>query len=114
MFDRVQAQEVMRKLMENRSGLTTSKIRKLLSMVNDIYNDVSMADAWDSKMQSKMDYFIIRMAYESGRDRDVNNFIKQAELMEKAEKVKGKQQFMDFNKYLEALTAYHRFYGGRD
>ena len=112
--ERKRAETVMQKLSSSTRNLTTTKIRKLLSMANDIYNEAILLDDWTPALQSKIEYFIVRMAYESGRERDVKSFIAETDLMGRAQKVKSRQEFLDFHKYLEALVAYHRFYGGKD
>jgi CRISPR-associated protein Csm2 len=119
MFDaaeREKAQNAIRSIRDSkgRLKLTTSKIRKLLTMVTDIYNETSISGEWNERLQSKMEYLVVRIAYESGRDKTVKIFINNSKLMERAETVNDRPKFMDFHKYLEALVAYHRFYGGEN
>jgi len=96
-------------------GLTTSKIRNLLSMVMDTYNDVVLQPELTAKDKDQIQYLIVRMAYESGRDRDVKSFVDGCGLIKYADKIEGnKENFITFTRYFESLVAYHRYYGGSD
>ena len=98
-------------------NLTTSKIRNILSMVSDLYNDTQRfrEEKLDDKLYMRTQYLKMRMAYEAGRDNDVDDFIKKAELMEKIGKIgRSKEKLLNFCYYMEALVAYHKFYGGKE
>lgn len=98
-------------------SLTTSKIRNLLSLVNSIYNDVvhSYAKNLDENIQSKIQYLRLRFVYESGRDGIVKDFVEQAGIIGYLKQIgDNKKALLLFCKYMEALVAYHKFYGGRD
>lgn len=97
--------------------VTTSKIRNLLAMVTDIYNDVAESNTQEltEELLGRINYFKIRMIYESGRDKDVDAFIKETCLLEHLKDIKkSRKQFIRFSRYMEALVAYHRYYGGKD
>ena len=97
--------------------MTTSKIRNILSMVTQIYNDVihSKEDKLDVEMQSRVQYLKMRTAYEAGRNSDVKEFVKQANILEILSEIgNSKENLSLFCNYMEALVAYHRFYGGND
>ena len=91
-----QAEQVIKNLMTDRKGnitLTTSKIRNILAMVSEIYNEV---------------------VHESGRETSVKDFVQKAKILEELKKVKdSKSQFLLFCRYMEALVAYIKF-SGRD
>ena len=91
-----QAEQVIKNLMTDRKGnitLTTSKIRNILAMVSEIYNEV---------------------VHESGRETSVKDFVQKAKILEELKKVKdSKSQFLLFCRYMEALVAYRKF-SGRD
>lgn len=118
--------KTLRNRKDERSGksikmVTTSKIRNLLAMAADIYNEVlSNQDEQLSKdICERIDYMQIRMVYEYGRDNDKNkpvqNFIKEAQLLDCIKEVHGsKKNYILFNRYMEALVAYHKFYGGAE
>ena len=59
----------------------------------------------------------MRIAYEAGRDKDhsVRNFVEKAELFKIIDEIgENKENLMLFCRYMEALVAYHRYYGGKD
>lgn len=117
-----QAEQVIKDLKKqlgrNYQNFTTSKIRNILSMVSEIYNDVRAEpeDALDEQMQSRIEYLKVRLAYESGREPYVvKPFVERAGLRELLSVIgDSRKKFIDFARYMEALVAYHRFYGGKD
>ena len=118
------AQEVIEYLAQraNRRNpmVTTSKIRKLLSVTADIYKDLCLCvdDKLDNSIIIRINYLKILCIYEAGRDdknTGVRNFIKKSEMIRCIEEIQGiKKRFILFNKYMEALIAYHRYYGGKE
>ena len=64
---------------------------------------------------AKLGMMRVRTAYEAGRDSAVKNFVEQAKLLQY---IKGigldREAFLHFAHYMEALVAYHRYYGGKD
>lgn len=97
--------------------LTTSKIRNLLTMTNQIRNQVlkERSEKINGKSQSDIQYLKMRIAYEAGRDKIVREFVDKAGLMRHIGDIKdSKEQALLFCKYMEALVAYHRYHGGRD
>ncbi|GFO85360.1 type III-A CRISPR-associated protein Csm2 [Anaerostipes butyraticus] len=121
-----QAEKVIKSMREkNRNGgyrisLTTSKIRNILSLVTAIYNQVihDPNPELSEDICQEIQYLRLRIIYEAGRDdkdKDVMKFVKKAELIENIQSIgKSREQFLLFCRYMEALVAYHRFYGGRD
>lgn len=113
------AQKVIEILAKNINEMvTTSKLRKLLSMTSDIYNDVLLCrnDKLDSSIVERINYLRIRFLYEAGRNRrDVGKFVEKAEILNCLVEIQGsKKRFILFNRYMEALIAYHKYYGGKD
>ena len=97
--------------------LSTSKIRKILSMSADIYNDAKRiaGDTIDDDMKSRIQYLRMHVAYEAGRDRAVKDFIEAAKLLDIIQEIGcSKEQLILFCHYMEALVAYQRYFGGRD
>lgn len=96
-------------------NLTTSKIRNILSLVSDLYNDAQRyrSEELSDDLYNRVQYLKMRMAYEAGRENTVKEFLKKAELFEEIDKIgKSKKALIEFCHYMEALVAYHKFYGG--
>ena len=114
------AEQVIIKLKDLGKGkisLTTSKIRNLLAMVSELQTDAKyiMNDKLTSDMQSRIQYLKMRIAYEAGRELGVKQFVENANLLEHISNIKdSKHELVLFCNYMEALVAYHRYYGGRD
>lgn len=98
-------------------SLTTSKIRNILAMISELYTDAIhiMGDKLDEDIQSRLQYLKMRMAYEYGREKTVKSFVEKAKLMEEIDDIKdSKEKLIIYCKYMEALVAYHKYYGGKD
>lgn len=100
--------------------LTTSQIRNILAVTADIYNEImnqteNTSDELSKDICARINYLKVRLVYESGRDESVKVFVEKAHLLQFLESVKGsKRAYLLFSRYMEALVAYHRFYGGRN
>lgn len=115
-----EAEKVIKSLSKDRHNnllLTTSKIRNILSMINDIYNDTLhyKEDKIDNELKGRVQYLRMRIAYEAGREKIVKDFEKNAHLMDYIKEIgDSKQNLILFCHYVEALVAYHKYYGGKD
>lgn len=118
-----QAENVIKSLrVKDRNGryvmrLTTSRIRNILSLVTGIYNRVlhETRNELSEEICEEIQYLRLRIVYEAGKDQDVKNFMNQANLLESIQDIgKNRERLLLFCRYMEALVAYHRFYGGRD
>lgn len=97
--------------------LTTSQIRNLLAMTADIYNEVvsDNSEKLSGETIERISYLRIRFVYEAGRDKKVESFVKTANIIEYLKKAsESKADYIRFSRYMEALVAYHRYYGGMD
>lgn len=96
--------------------LTVSQIRNILAMSADIYNSVleSPTENLSEDLLDRISYLTVRLYYEAGRTKLVKKFIEKAKLIEKLKKVKTKKDYVDYYHYMEALVAFHRYYGGKD
>lgn len=119
------AEEVIKKLAQNKDKwgnlkmVTTSKLRNILSMTADIYNDVlGMNENLSDEINSRIDYLRVRCVYEYGRDdkdRLLKSFMDEAEILTALKEIKGsRSRYILFQRYIEALVAFHKFYGGQD
>ena len=62
-------------------------------------------------------YLKVKIAYQAGRDKNkiVKNFVEKAKLFERIDKIGNSfAEYENFARYIEALVAYHKFYGGKD
>ena len=93
--------------------VTTSKIRNLLAMNADIYNQV--LTKLDDEICGRIEYLRVRFMYECGREPKVKEFVQQAEILEILKEIKqSKKNYLLFSRYMEALIAFHKYYGGKE
>lgn len=96
--------------------LTTSKLRNILTLVSDIYNyEVRSHEHTISKESiAKLQKLRIRVLYDAGREQSVKEFVETSKLLEYIKGInKNRENMLRFCHYMEALVAYHRFYGGK-
>ena len=69
--------------------VTTSKIRNLLAMTSDIYNDVvnSQSDKLNAEIIGRINYMKIRFIYEAGREPKVKKLVDKAKILEHLEEI---------------------------
>lgn len=102
---------------QNFMWITTSKLRNLLSLLMDVYNTEMLRTEQTLSPESavKLQMARIRIAYECGRDRNVDEFAKKAHLLPWLKNVgTSREQAIRYVHYLEAIVAYHRYFGGRE
>ncbi len=119
-----EAEKVIMKLrdMKDQRGrsiqvVTTSKIRNLLAMTSDIYNEIMnvMDDKLDEDICARIEYLRIRFIYEAGRDRAVKNLVEESKILNVLSGIKGsKKQYILFDRYMEALVAFRKYLCDRD
>ena len=99
-------------------SFTTTKLRNLLSLSSDIYNMVihQNGDKLTEEIKAKIEYLRVRFIYEAGRDENgIKRLVENANLLGVLKNIKGsKKNYILFNRYLEALVAFHRYNGGKD
>lgn len=102
---------------DGKNELSTSKIRNILTMVMEIYNEIlkeKRDEKLDDDIVSRVKYLKMRLAYESGRDNAVKGFVEKANLLKIIDSIgNSRSNLMLFCNYMEALVAYHKFYGGK-
>lgn len=114
------AEKTIEKLNRDNRGkikLTTSQIRNILSMINQIYNDVVVQtdNELPENVAKQLQYLKVKIVYSAGRNPDVKDFVDKSRIVKHLDHVgNDKEQFMLFAHYVEALVAYHRFEGGSD
>ena len=106
-----------------RIKLTTSKIRNILMMVSDLYNEAIRVkgEKLDEDIVSRTKYMKMRLVYEIGRDKadrgksGVEQFAEKAHLLDIIDSIGDKREdLILFCNYMEALVSYHKYYGGKD
>ena len=97
--------------------VTTSKIRNLLAMTSDIYNEIMNQNQKElsEEICAKIEYLRVRFIYESGRETKVKDLVMEADILDILKNIgKDRDKFILFNRYMEALVAFHKYYGGKD
>ena len=111
-----EAERVMSELKAKR-GITTSKIRAIHALVADIYNAENPRSEAEllEESQLKLMRLRVRIIYDAGREQAVREFVEKAQLLEYIKGIgKSRAEMIQFAHYMEALVAYHRYYGGRE
>jgi CRISPR-associated protein Csm2 len=101
----------------DRISVTTSKIRNILSMVTELYDDVihEPGEELSKEIVERIQYLRLRIAYEAGRDPSVREFVDKSKLLSHVKQIGNKKKtFLLFCRYVEALVAYHRYCGGEN
>lgn len=113
---------------DNRIKVTSSQMRKFISAVNSISNQLAAEEARDPdragkdqlspEIQSQIKYLKVLLVYQIGRaetkkGNPLKEFAVKAGLEKEIDGIgSSKKKFRDFARYLEALVAYHKYYGG--
>lgn len=122
-----EAENVILRMKENGGGklvITKSQIRKFLAAVNALTNKVDVyraqragaVEQLSPELASAVKYLKVQLAYQAARNQtSVQPFVKQARLKERIDSIGTDiRAYEDFAHYMEALVAYHKFYGGED
>lgn len=106
--------------------LKTNQIRKILTAVNILKNKVDIykianpqAKKLDEELQMEIEFLRVNIAYQIGREKGrenlVREFVEKADLLNMVKNINGDiKAFENFCRYIEALVAFHKFYGGQD
>ena len=106
--------------------LKTNQIRKILTAVNILKNKVDIykianpqAKKLDEELQMEIEFLRINIAYQIGREKGKENlvreFVEKADLVNMVKNINGDiKAFENFCRYIEALVAFHKFYGGQE
>lgn len=98
--------------------ISTSQIRKFLSAVNKINNKIKYqndSDILSEDIVAEIAYMRVQFAYIVGKNNN-DSLKKLHKELDKAiiEIKNSKSKFINFARYVEAIIAYHKFYGGKD
>ena len=106
--------------------ITVSQIRKFLTAVNSLTDKVERYKVKHLKgeepmlelstdLAAEVKYLKVKLAYQCGRHKEVANFEREAGLLKEISGIgKDFNKYMSFARYVEALVAYHKYYGGKD
>lgn len=92
--------------------LTTSKIRNLLSLTSTLYDESSTKEF--SQLQEPLSYLRVQFVYQAGRERSVKELVEKAQILEILKEIRDISSLQRFCRYMEALVAYFKYYGGKD
>lgn len=101
----------------NSKSITTSKLRNWFSIANDIYNVESRSSEIGLKPESctKLLNLRVRIVYDAGKDSKIKDFVTSANLLSYIKGIgESREQMIRFTHYMEALVAYHKYFGGRE
>lgn len=103
-------------------NLKTSQIRKILAAINALNNKVQIyklknkTKELSNNLANEIKYQKVMLVYQSGRyPKVVKPFVEKAKLLEEIDSIGTSiAKYENFVRYVEALVAYHKFYGGED
>ncbi|WP_039901562.1 type III-A CRISPR-associated protein Csm2 [Leptotrichia sp. oral taxon 879] len=103
---------------ENKNNMvTTTQLRQLLSNSVIVKNKISSKilkkkDKLSDDLLNDVKYLLIKHTYQCGRESKVKEFDKKFEISERLKKIKTKEDFDIFYRYLEEIVAYVKYYIG--
>ena len=103
---------------ENKDNMvTTTQLRQLLSNSVIVKNKISLEklekyDELTPELLKEVKYLLIKHTYQCGREFKVKEFDKKFEISERLKKIKTKEDFDKFYRYLEEIVAYVKYYIG--
>jgi len=102
--------------------ITTSQIRKFLTAVNAVTNRVEVfkvrcneCENLSEELINEIKFLKVKLVYQVGKDKKLRPFVENAELLEMIDGIGSSiRKYENFARYMEALVAYHKYYGGKD
>lgn len=114
------ARDVVEKGLKRDKGnlnLTTSQIRNIMSLLAEIYKNVSTNESQvlSADLQARIQYFRLKCVYQAGREDSVKDFMIKSNLLDVINLIgDNKNRFISCYHYIEALVAWHKFNGGKE
>ncbi len=105
------------------SMVTTSQLRRFLTAVNTVtgkveqyQNETGDLGKLSADLAAQAKFLKVKLAYQVGRQgKVVSDFAKEADLMAAIDSIGSDvKKYEEFARYVEALVAFHKFYGGKD
>ena len=100
---------------ESRDTLTMSQLRNLSSLTSNIYDEVQNNDV--SQVSDKLAYLRVQFVNQSGRNAAIKKLVELADILGILKTIQAKNDrstSIRFCRYMEALVAYFKYYGGQD
>ncbi len=103
--------------------LKTGHIRKFLTSVNLVRDRIEVykmqgaePDKLPPELVSEVKFLKVKLLYLAGREKNiVGSFVEKTGLAEMIDGIgSSTERFDEFAKYVQALGAFHKFYGGKD
>jgi len=93
---------------------TVSAIRNILELINIVREKmVFSSEELSKELQNEIQYIRVKVAYIYGKDKAIKPFIDASKIIELVMCIgASKSKFEIFAQYVEALVAFHKFYGG--
>lgn len=103
-------------------NVTTSQIRKFLTSVNSLKNKIDVykinhlnEDVLSDDLVMEIKFLRVNILYQAKRENAVKEFIEKADIEKHINDIGDSiAKFNEFYKYVEALVAFHKYYGGKD
>ena len=92
--------------------LTTSKIRNLLSLTSTLFDESKVREY--EELKDRIAYLRVQFVYQSGREEAVLDLVQKGEILPILKEINSRESLQRFCRYMEALVAYFKFYGGND
>lgn len=130
----LRAERVMQELSKvedrygNKSMVTTTQLRRFLTAVNAVSGKIAL---WQDReggkaaelpigLAAEVSYLWVKLAYQIGKatgqdQTNLKNFEAKADLAQEIKSIgKSPEKYEAFARYVEALVAFHKFYGGKE
>ena len=100
--------------------ISYNQLRNLLGMTSAIFDATNISGL--TGVYDQLTYFRIQLVYTAGRNQAMKSFIDASQLLEIVKKIEQKtgsesqqkREIIRLCKYMEALVAYFKYYGGKD
>ena len=111
------------RLLGGTNGLTTNQIRKFLTAVNTLTNKITLyrhqqeqTRELSEDLAKEVRFLKVKLAYQVARgNKGVKRFAEDTRLKEYIDTVgTDLREYMAFAQFIEALVAYHKFYGEKE
>lgn len=96
----------------NSDVLSMSKLRNLLSLTSTLFDESKVREY--EELKDRIAYLRVQFVYQSGREEAVLDLVQKGEILPILKEINGRESLQRFCRYMEALVAYFKFYGGND